>query len=128
MGVTVVFDRFWLIIGVLQVAVVFWLSLAPKPPQPFQFDMADKVSHLAAYALLMWWFSVTAARNRQRIFYAAYFVLMGVVIEILQGMSGYRHFQVADMLANVAGVAAGWLMCRHLAPRHFRSYSPPESH
>jgi VanZ family protein len=121
------FDRVWLIFGVLLVAAVFWLSLAPLPPQPFEFDMADKVSHIAAYTLVMWWFAVTAARHRQRIFYAVYFVSMGVVIEILQGMSGYRHFEVADIFANVAGVLAGWMICRYFAPRHFRRYTPPAS-
>jgi hypothetical protein len=35
-------------------------------------------------------------------------VSLGVCIEILQGMGGYRYFEYADMLANSGGVLMGW--------------------
>jgi len=37
-------------------------------------------------------------------------------LEVLQGMSGTREYDVMDMLANTAGVLAGWLAAR-LLPR-----------
>lgn len=37
-------------------------------------------------------------------------LLFGIMIEGLQGMTAYRMFSVADMLANGAGVALGWLV------------------
>ena len=33
---------------------------------------------------------------------------MGVAIEFLQGMTGYRTFEVADMIANAIGAALGF--------------------
>jgi len=35
-------------------------------------------------------------------------IAMGVLVEILQGWSGYRYFEYADMLANSSGVLAAW--------------------
>jgi glycopeptide antibiotics resistance protein len=35
-------------------------------------------------------------------------VSLGVCIEILQGLGGYRYFEYADMLANSGGVLMGW--------------------
>ncbi len=96
----------WLALGWLWVAVVFYLSLMPHPPQPLSFPGADKLQHAFAYILLMLWFCQLYAAQRVRLFGA--FVAMGVVIELLQGMTGYRYFEFADMLANTAGVLVGW--------------------
>jgi glycopeptide antibiotics resistance protein len=50
-----------------------------------------------------------AGRGRQfRI--AIAFSAMGVAIEFLQGMTDYRSFEIADMIANAAGAALGWCM------------------
>jgi hypothetical protein len=32
---------------------------------------------------------------------------MGVALDVLQGQTGYRSFELADMAANALGVAAG---------------------
>jgi glycopeptide antibiotics resistance protein len=37
---------------------------------------------------------------------------MGVVIELIQGQTSYRTFEVADMLANSLGAVMGWLLVR----------------
>jgi glycopeptide antibiotics resistance protein len=50
---------------------------------------------------------VYAARST-RTAYAAGFIAMGIAIEFLQGMTGYRHFDVLDMVANGLGVLLGW--------------------
>ena len=47
----------WLMLGWMWVAIVFYLSLMPVPPQPVAFWQADKLEHLLAYCLLMLWFS-----------------------------------------------------------------------
>ncbi|WP_035384298.1 VanZ family protein [Ferriphaselus sp. R-1] len=95
----------WLVLGWLWVAVVFYLSLTPHPPEPVQFWNVDKLEHALAYALLMLWFC-QLAYSRVRLGLA--FVAMGVGIEFLQGMTGYRYFEYADMLANSTGVLLGW--------------------
>ena len=56
----------------------------------------DKWSHLAAYGGQMWRFSQLYAR---RVRVALAFVAMGVGLEILQGFTGYRSYDVNDMLA-----------------------------
>ena len=41
-------------------------------------------------------------------------IAMGVAVEILQGWSGYRYFEYADMLANSSGVLAAWFAMHFL--------------
>lgn len=98
----------WLPLGWLWVATVFYLSLIPHPPEPFSFEGVDKLEHATAYACLMLWFCQVVVAQRSRIYLMAAFVLMGVGIEILQGWTGYRYFEYADMLANSTGVLIGW--------------------
>ena len=46
---------------------------------------------------------------------------MGVLIEFLQGWTGWRTFDVADMVANTLGALSGWLVARIAAgPAPFR--------
>jgi VanZ family protein len=79
----------------------------PKPPT-IDVDQGDKLSHFAAYGLLMFVFCQIYDQRRTRLVYAAGFIGMGVALEFLQGMTGYRTFDVFDMLANAVGVALGW--------------------
>ena len=85
-------------------AAIAWLSLAPSLP-PVELAYGDKLGHLAAYGLLMFWFAQLYAT---RVFYAAGFVLMGVGLEFLQARTGYRSYEVLDMAANTLGVLLGW--------------------
>jgi glycopeptide antibiotics resistance protein len=41
---------------------------------------------------------------------------MGIGLEFIQGMLGYRTYEVFDMLANTIGVLLGWAAAL-LAPR-----------
>lgn len=38
------------------------------------------------------------------------FFIMGVLIEFLQLMTGYRSFEFLDMVANTSGLLMGWLI------------------
>jgi VanZ family protein len=98
----------WLALGWLWVATVSYLSLMPHPPEPVSFDGVDKLEHALAYTLLMLWFCQIVVAKRARILLFIAFVVMGVAIEILQGLSGYRYFEYADMLANTTGVLIGF--------------------
>lgn len=86
------------------VAAIVWLSLTPAPMR-VDIESGDKLGHLAAYGVLMFWFAQLYAR---RMPWAAAFVVMGVVLEFLQGWLGYRSFEILDMLANSGGVLLGW--------------------
>lgn len=98
----------WLALGGVWVAIVFYLSLTPNPPETVSFDGVDKLEHALAYILLMLWFCQVIVTKQARIFLFIAFVVMGVGIEILQGLSGYRYFEYADMLANTTGVLIGF--------------------
>ncbi|MGQ0543925.1 MAG: hypothetical protein ACT4P3_01135 [Betaproteobacteria bacterium] len=62
----------------------------------------------------MFWFCQTYLSGKLRAVHAAVFLAMGTGLEVLQGMSGVREYDVLDMLANALGVAAGWLAARAL--------------
>lgn len=98
----------WLAMGWLWIAVIFYLSLMPHPPEPVSFNNSDKLEHLLAYCFLMLWFCQLDGFSRLRL--AVAFVAMGVGLEVLQGMTSYRTFEYADMLANSTGVLIGWIL------------------
>jgi VanZ family protein len=97
----------WIGAGWAMVGAIVWLSLTPSPPK-VDFEYSDKVGHLLAYGSLMFWFSQLYLARRTRLAYAAGFAAMGVALEFIQGWTGYRDFEVYDMLANATGVAVGW--------------------
>jgi VanZ family protein len=88
------------------VFAVVWLSLTASPPK-VDFEQSDKVGHLLAYSVLMFWFGQLYVR-RARFFYGAGFVAMGIVLEFAQNALGYRTLEVADMGVNTLGVLLGW--------------------
>ena len=90
------------------VAAIVWLSLTPSPPK-LDFEQSDKVGHFLAYGGVMFWFAQLYAARSTRLAYAAGFAAMGVALEFIQGWTGYRDFEVYDMLANGTGVALGWV-------------------
>ncbi|MDQ2694005.1 MAG: VanZ family protein [Pseudomonadota bacterium] len=100
------YGRLWQGIGWLLVLTVMVLSLMPQPPQPPGLTW-DKAQHLLAYGVLMLWFRQAFAPRRRWI---GFLVLLGVGLECLQGLSGGRHFEYADMLANTLGVGCGLLL------------------
>lgn len=102
----------WLALGWLWVAVVLYLSLMPHPPEPVRFPGIDKLQHAFAYGLLMLWFCQVYVRRTQRLFAAVLLAALGMVVELLQGMTGYRHFEPGDMVANATGVLLGWVWAR----------------
>ncbi len=65
----------------------------------------------------MAWFAFLYRRRRTRVFYAAGFISMGVGLEFIQGMLGYRTYEVFDMYANTLGVLLGWAATLAVLPR-----------
>lgn len=97
--------RLWLIIGWGMVVGAAVLSLIP-----LSIDMregGDKIGHCVAYAGLTFWFGMLYAGPRRRLAIALAFTLMGVAIEFLQGLTDYRSFEVADIVADAVGTVIG---------------------
>lgn len=98
--------RIWLLLGWGMVASVLVLSLIP-----LDIDLGghrDKAAHFLAYACLAFWFAVLFEGRARQAAIAIAFAAMGVGIEFLQGMTDYRTFEVADMVANGLGAVLGW--------------------
>ena len=102
-------------IGWCLVGVIWWLSLTPQPPH-VDFEQSDKVGHFLAYGGTMFWFCALYRHPRTRLAYAIAFIAMGVAIEYIQGWTGYRDFEVYDMVADALGVLLGWALAL-LVPR-----------
>lgn len=93
------------------IALVWYLSLTARPPLPdMQIIYADKLGHLLAYGWLMGWFANLYHARHARVVFAVVFVLMGIVLEFLQGMGSARMFEYADMLANSLGVLLAYVL------------------
>ncbi len=100
----------WLVIGWLLVGLVVYLSLAPQLPQ-VDIRNFDKVGHFLAYFALMSWFAFIYARNAH-LWIGVMLVIMGIALEIGQYLTGYRAFEIADIVVNTLGVMAGMLLAR----------------
>ena len=101
--------RLWYGIGWFGLAFLFYLSLSPRPPE-IPIAQGDKLGHALAYAALMFWWAQLLVSSRARLWLAAGLIVLGVAIEYLQGWSGWRAFDVMDMLADAVGVAFGWIL------------------
>ncbi|MDO8494693.1 MAG: VanZ family protein [Deltaproteobacteria bacterium] len=101
---------FWLLIGWLFVGLVIFISLTPSPPKVIPFPLQDKVLHFSNYLFIMFWFAVGCTTKKMKTWFLIGFILMGISLEFLQGLVPTRTFDFHDMLANTAGVLAGFVL------------------
>ena len=99
----------WLTSAWVLVGVVIYLSLARLEFDVLPPQGGDKVGHVLAYATLAFWFMQVYIVSGTRMRIAMALVALGIVLEILQGFTGYRTYDYADMAANTIGVALGWI-------------------
>ncbi len=97
----------WFALGLLWVLIVIAVSLYPRPPDLSSIRFGDKIVHSLSYFLLMFWF-LQIIKVQAEIFMVLMLISVGIMIEILQGLSGYRTFDIYDMLANSFGVILAW--------------------
>lgn len=95
----------WSGVGFVACGVLLYASLMPSPPQLGGVPAIDKIEHFIAYLVLGAWFAAILPGRLLRIFVAL--SAFGLAIEVVQGMTGYRHAGALDFVADVAGVAAG---------------------
>lgn len=100
----------WVSIGWFLIVAVITLSLIPDPPTPeVNVPGIDKIGHFIAYFALMTWFCLTYLRNAH-LWIGVRLIFLGVTLEVLQWILGQRFFEAADILGNILGIAAGWLL------------------
>src|SRR5256886_11855855 len=100
------YRRIWFLLGWAMVVTVVVLSLIP-----LDVDLGnnrDMLAHVAAYGGLSFWFGMLIDGRGRELRVAAAFALLGVALEFLQGLTDYRTFEIADMIANATGAALGW--------------------
>ena len=103
------FHRFWLALGWAWIAWVIYLSLIPEPPG-MDGPWWDKIGHSVAYIALMLWFAQLYHPRSTKFWVALGLVALGIAIEFAQEQTGYRPFEIADMVADAFGVAVGFLL------------------
>lgn len=113
----------WFALGWLEVLGVTVLCLWPlrELPGP-DLPWSDKLYHLGAFGLLMWWFAVALPRARWP-FTALGVLGLGVFIEFAQGFVPFRSPSLADVVADALGVLAGAVLAR-LTPRALPAWQP----
>lgn len=104
----------WLTAGWVMVVAVVLLSLTPNLPVKVSVANVDKLEHAVAYLVLMAWFGGLSPRAVHR-WVALGLLALGALIEVAQGLSGYRSADRWDLVADGLGIALGWLIARHAA-------------
>ncbi|MCK4880295.1 MAG: VanZ family protein [Bacteroidales bacterium] len=109
--------------SILLVIVIALLSLVPGSSMPypslFSIPYIDKIVHLSMYASLGFVALMESRRNRQgsvyHLFIIAVIFLLSGLIEILQAtVVATRGAEWTDLLANLAGLFAGYLAYRFM--------------
>ena len=90
------------------VLMIITLSLMPAPPD-LGVDQGDKIGHFSAYSFTTLWLAQIYTTRHERIRLVIGMVALGIAIEYAQRATGYRSFEVADMLADATGAGLGWL-------------------
>ena len=92
------------------------LSLIPSP----DIGTSDKLMHFVAYFTLSAGFVTLVQANRSLFIVVSGLIGYGILLEFLQGLTGYRMMDGFDMLANSAGVIGGLFIRATAIPTWFR--------
>ena len=93
--------------------MLIYLSFTSKPPT-IDMELGDKIGHLLAYGTLMFWWAQHFGTTRKRFELAAALIALGIAIEFVQGWTGWRAFEYADMVADIAGVLLGGVIASRM--------------
>jgi len=106
------FLRLWLILGFLLAGIIIFFSLFPSQPNTTVFSHSDKILHIFAYSLLMYYFGCIYLPGPSYVKLGMGLILLGFLLELIQGLIGYRTMEYWDMFANFTGVLIGWLLSK----------------
>lgn len=106
----------WLAVGYALITIIIYLSLTSTPIEiGLDFPYQDKFLHMLAYFFMMGWFAQIYHVQIQRVTYAIFLVLMGVMLEYVQSFDPARFYETEDMIANTLGVAIAVLLAKRTA-------------
>ena len=99
----------WWSLGFLLIALITALSLLPIRGPDLDIPSGDKLNHALAYIVLTLYFGqLVGTAVRRRLLVIAALIAYGVTIELLQSMLPPRTAELADLGANLVGMAIGW--------------------
>ena len=96
---------FWILL-----LTTLWLSLIPADQIPSEFHFWDKAQHALGFAALAFT-SLLGYPGRVRLLMVG-LMLFGAGIEFLQSLTGWRHGDWADWVADCVGLVMGALAWR----------------
>lgn len=101
----------WWSLGFVLLALITALSLLPIRGPDYGLPNSDKFNHAFAYVVLMLYFGQLVGTGlRLRVAVTGALISFGVAIELLQSMLPPRSAELADLAANLTGMAIGWLL------------------
>ena len=100
---------FFRLASVAVIIAIWILSFLPAVAMP-DVPGSDKWHHALAYFVCMYCWGQWFTRPAERLKLAILFILMGALIEFLQGFTSYRSFEWLDMLADAVGVILAWVV------------------
>ena len=81
------YQNIWIFIGCFMIAFVVFETLTSSPIKP-GFKISDKFMHIVGYFGMMGWFVQIFQKNRERLVLAIGFVILGIMLEFIQGWGG----------------------------------------
>jgi VanZ family protein len=119
----------WLGGWVLAMVLVVTTCLLPGEDLPKVAEGMDKLEHAGAFAVLAAWAVQLFATRRALLRAAAWLVILGVLIELLQGwFTADRTPDAIDALADASGVLLGLLVALTPARDLLLRWFPRRSH
>jgi glycopeptide antibiotics resistance protein len=107
------YRRLWLLLGLAYIILILTVSLIRVPEvDVISFESRDKFIHFLMYFILVAWFAQLYEKNSQRLIILLGAISLGMLTEVLQGMTSYRSFDYWDELANSAGAICAFLLAR----------------
>jgi len=101
-------SKYWTFLYFCWIAAILWLSLVPGPPQvDLPLLSWDKFQHATAYGVLavLGGYGFQVKLSQRSAWFCSIFIaiLLGGLVEILQGMTSSRSADWLDFLANTFG-------------------------
>ena len=89
----------WLIVAVLMLAPI---------SSPVRVSHADLIGHFIAFAALAFGAVGFSRRGTELTLFAAITIAGGMALELAQGLTPYRTFDILDIAANTLGAMTGY--------------------
>lgn len=106
---TLRYHRLWFFVGLLLVAATLLMSLVPLQ-MGHSVPHQDKLMHMVGYGGLTLWFLLVMRHHRALIVVPLAMVVLGISVELMQGLTSYRSPEGKDALANALGCMGAALL------------------